>query len=166
MDILWWTMRHFGEAELESHTTVVVKSRTCPQFQSGLMENNFFLFFSLSVLILPLLLILLYEVHFSFVQSSPYDAVFHIWDQNNVDKTSELLLSLNSACAVFRLFLALSLFLFHTFFTILFEILLLLSNWLLPFKSRFCSLCVWIRQLRSHSGTPGRGRVDECAGKD
>lgn len=100
------------------------------------MENLFFLFFSISVLILPLFLILLYELHFCFVQSSPYDAVFHIWDQNNVDKTSELWLSLSSACAVFRLFLALSLF--HTFSPFLLKFCHYFQTvWLLPFKSRF-----------------------------
>lgn len=44
-----------------------------------------------------------------FLPSSPYDAVFWICDQNNVDYTEMFWLLLNSACATSRPFLLLTL---------------------------------------------------------
>ena len=82
-------MRLFGEAELVSHITVVIKTEHALNF-SQVCYKMIFLFFSVSVLILPLLLVLLYVLHLNFVQSSPYGAVFQICDQNNVDNTPEL----------------------------------------------------------------------------
>lgn len=81
-------MRRFGEAKLVSHVTVV-KTEHLLSF-GQVHYKTIFLVFSVSVLILPLLLVLLYVLHLNFVQSHPYGVVFQICDKNNVDNTSEL----------------------------------------------------------------------------
>lgn len=162
--LVWWRMRHFGEAELESHTTVVLKNRSCPQFQSGLLEKFFSVFqllfchcFLSYCMYCILVLFRAARVMLGLSYMGPKQCWWNI----------RAVAVINSAYAVFRLFLPISLFLFHVFFYLSFEILSLLSNCLIvEFKSRSCSLCIWFRQLGSHSGRPGRRRVDDHGRKD